>query len=63
MREQVYKHLLNAVEMDLPEKLSAGQAARTLEGQRLELLERGLAAGRRRAAACGDARRLRSPGP
>ncbi len=42
MREQVYKHLLEAVEMELPEKLSAGQAARTLEGHRLELLERGL---------------------
>ena len=43
MREQVYKHLLDAVEMELPEKLSAGQAARALEGHRLELLERGLA--------------------
>ena len=43
MREQVYKHLLNAVEMELPVKLSAGQAARALEGHRLELLERGLA--------------------
>jgi len=43
MREQVYKHLLDSVEMDLPEKLSAGQAARALEGHRLELLERGLA--------------------
>ena len=43
MREQVYKHLLQAVDMELPEKLSAGQAARALEGHRLELLERGLA--------------------
>ena len=43
MREQVYKHLLDAVDMELPEKLSAGQAARSLAGHRLELLERGLA--------------------
>jgi trigger factor len=43
MREQVYKHLLDTVEMELPERLSAGQAARALEGHRLELLERGLA--------------------
>lgn len=43
MREQVYKHLLSTVDMELPEKLSAGQAARTMEGQRLELLDRGLA--------------------
>ena len=42
MREQVYKHLLNAVEMELPEKLSASQALRTVEGQRVELLDRGM---------------------
>ncbi len=42
MREQVYKHLLAAVDMELPEKLSASQAARALEGQRLRMLERGL---------------------
>ena len=42
MREQVYKHLLDVVDMELPEKLSASRAARTLEGQRLRMLERGL---------------------
>ncbi len=42
MREQVYKHLLDSIEMELPEKLSASQAARTVEGQRLKLLEQGL---------------------
>ena len=42
MREQVYEHLLDAVEMELPEKLSASQAARTVEGQRLRMLEQGL---------------------
>ena len=42
MREQVYRHLLDAVDFPLPEKLSAGQASRSLEGHRLELLERGL---------------------
>jgi trigger factor len=42
MREQVYRHLLNTVEMELPEKLSAAQAGRALEGQRMELLDRGM---------------------
>ena len=43
MREQVYTYLLKSVEMELPEKLSASQAARTVEGQRVELLDRGMA--------------------
>ena len=42
MREQVCTYLLNAVEMELPEKLSASQALRTVEGQRVELLDRGM---------------------
>jgi len=44
MREQVCKHLLKTVEMDLPEKLSTTQAGRALEGRRIELLDRGMAA-------------------
>ena len=42
MREQVYEYLLGAVELDLPQKLSAAQAARNLERHRIELLEQGL---------------------
>ena len=42
MREQVYDYLRNAVEMELPEKLSAAQAIRSLEGRRIELLNRGV---------------------
>lgn len=44
MRQQVAKHLLDNVEMDLPERLTAQQAARTLEQRRLELMYRGLEA-------------------
>ncbi len=42
MREQVHRHLLENVALELPEKLSAAQAGRVLEGRRLELLERGV---------------------
>ncbi|MHC4416234.1 MAG: trigger factor [Planctomycetota bacterium] len=42
MRQQLYRHLLDVVEFELPERLSAAQAARTLEGHRIELLDRGL---------------------
>ncbi len=42
MRQQVYDYLVDAVEFDLPEKLSAAQAARNVEQQRIELLDRGL---------------------
>ncbi len=40
MREQISQHLLKTVEIELPEKLSAAQAARNLEGHRVELLYR-----------------------
>ncbi len=43
MREQVHRYLLDNVSVALPEKLTAAQASRALEGRRLELLERGLA--------------------
>jgi trigger factor len=42
MRQQVAAHLLNATTMALPERLTAQQAARTLERQRLELMYRGV---------------------
>jgi trigger factor len=42
MREQVYNHLLKTVDMELPAKMSAAQAARALEGRRIELLDRGM---------------------
>lgn len=42
MRQQVAQHLLDKTEMDLPERLTAGQAARTLQRQRLELMYRGV---------------------
>jgi trigger factor len=42
MRSQIAKHLLDKTKMDLPERLSAVQAARALERQRLELLYRGV---------------------
>jgi trigger factor len=43
MREQVNRYLLANVDMELPEKMSAAQAGRALEGRRLELLNRGMA--------------------
>jgi trigger factor len=42
MRQQVAQHLIDATKMDLPERLSAAQAARTLQRQRLELMYRGV---------------------
>ena len=42
MREQVHKALLEAVDFELPAKLSARQVARNLEGLRFEMLNRGL---------------------
>lgn len=42
MREQVIEHLEETTDVQLPEKLSAAQVARNLEGQRLELLYQGL---------------------
>ncbi len=42
MREQVAEHLVKAVTMDLPEKISARQATAMIERHRAELLGRGL---------------------
>ncbi len=42
MRDQVIDELAAKVKIDLPEKLSASQAARQLENARMELLSRGL---------------------
>lgn len=39
--QQIAKHLLDSVEMELPERISAGQAERWLERRRLELMYRG----------------------
>jgi len=41
MRQQVAQNLLDNTKMDLPERLTAGQAARTLQRQRLEMMYRG----------------------
>jgi len=42
MRQQVAKHLLDAIEIALPEKLTAKQAERNIERRRMELLYRGI---------------------
>lgn len=42
MRQQVAAHLLSATEMALPQRLTAQQAYRTLERQRMELMYRGV---------------------
>ena len=42
MRQQVIKFLSDSVEFDLPEGLTAQQAARSLERQRMELMYRGV---------------------
>jgi len=42
MRSQVAKHLSEQVKMDLPQRLTAQQAVRTLERRRLELMYRGV---------------------
>ncbi len=41
MRNQLAKHLIDNTKMSLPEKMTATQAARTLERQRLDLMYRG----------------------
>lgn len=41
MRQQISQHLIDATEMDLPERLTVSQAARALQRQRLELMYRG----------------------
>ncbi len=42
MRQQVAKHLLDNVEIALPERLSAAQSQRLLERRRMELMYRGV---------------------
>jgi trigger factor len=42
MREQVYEHLLAAVDFPVPEQLNAAQLTRLIERQRIELLYRGI---------------------
>ncbi|MFM7480203.1 MAG: trigger factor [Planctomycetota bacterium] len=42
LRDQVFEQLAAKVEFDLPQRLSAAQAARELERQRLEMLYRGV---------------------
>ena len=44
MRNQVAKHLLDGVKMELPPRLTAAQTQRTLSRQRLELMHRGVSA-------------------
>ncbi len=41
MREQLYEHLLAAVDFPLPENMSANQLTRLIERQRVELIYRG----------------------
>lgn len=41
MRQQISQHLIGSTEMDLPERLTAAQAGRALQRQRLELMYRG----------------------
>jgi FKBP-type peptidyl-prolyl cis-trans isomerase (trigger factor) len=42
MRQQLSKHLLENTKMDLPERLTAQQAARNFERRRMELMYRGV---------------------
>lgn len=42
LHQQVHEHLIEAVDFDLPEKVSAVQVTRALERQRIELQYRGL---------------------
>lgn len=42
MHQQIAKHLIDSTQMDLPARMSAQQAARTLERRRLELMYRGI---------------------
>lgn len=41
MRQQIAQHLVDTVEMDLPERMTAAQATRALQRQRLEMMYRG----------------------
>jgi trigger factor len=42
LREQIARYLLDSVELDLPEKLTARQSERNIQRQRLEMMYRGL---------------------
>jgi len=42
MHQQIAKHLVNTIKMDLPERMTAQQAERTLQRRRLELMYRGV---------------------
>ena len=42
MRQQVANHLLEKVEMELPERLTANQAERLMQRQRVEMMYRGI---------------------
>jgi len=42
MRRQVAQHLIDAVDMELPARVTASQATRTMERQRMELMYRGV---------------------
>jgi trigger factor len=44
MQQQIAKHLIDHVKIDLPQRMTAQQAARTLEKRRLELMYRGVEA-------------------
>lgn len=41
MRQQIAQHLIDNTQMELPERMTAAQAARSLQRQRLELMYRG----------------------
>ena len=41
MHQQIARHLVESVEIDLPERLSATQASRNLSRRRMELMQRG----------------------
>ena len=42
MRSQIAQHLIDQTTMELPQRLTASQAARTLESRRMELMYRGV---------------------
>lgn len=64
MHQQVGKHLMDKVKLDLPKRLTAQQASRTLARRRMELMHRGVDAQKieehmaaLRSASAGDAAR------
>lgn len=42
MRQQITRHLMDGAEVDVPERVTAAQAGRNLERQRMELMYRGV---------------------